>query len=744
MLMSPALLTTPVISSATALAASFVMIWPGYAILHLAGLGRDRWPAALFAGPAMTCALWILVLSTAAWASCPLHMIAALVWTVTLIATIIGIAFAMWSRRKAGGAEREAAGLFRLWGAAIVLALVIMPATLRYGLGEFANSTTPDSWSYAAVADYLFKLPRGAEGGLHPLDQYASHLMNVRNASSAILAQLSEGFGVTADQTMALYCLLLLFANGAALAAFALTVFESTELALCLMVLAGLGWPANIIFAGNLDQLLLLPLLPVTAAISCRAGSGLRLLSAAVLIGMLCAAAFVAYVELAFIGMAVALAFVVVPDTPLRLSLLRLPIVACAAAIVFLILTWPDLTPLMAMLKHQYASTAPGTRPGEGFFPGLVAILRLPDAFWALGGEYGKIIGAPLRWLLGAILLAATLTGVRLERRRWLAVLALATVTAGYFYLTLEETYSYGAYKLLSVNFWMICFFTVPGGIFLARRAADLFPRIVTTRAAVAVVLFIVFLDRTAVQAGVVHYAANTRQQRQLREATAIASMTNGAATLLTVRDDLANRWAVFYLSDVPLLISPYRSYMAQAHVIPYMERAKVIDPSTIRYIVTDRDDSEAALVTGATRIFNGEIYSLWQVRDAMWSVIADAKGSNGTKDRGLLLSSAENADLLTVSGQAHPARLTGTAEPTAGSSQVAPLQVVLQDAAGPHQLTLAPGKIDVPVVVAAGRGSIGLAVAEKPDEQSRSGSPQATRLRLIGCRLERTKSSDD
>ena len=37
---------------------------------------------------------------------------------------------------------------------------------MRYGLGQFVNSTYPDPWSYVMVADYLSAVPRGAEGGL--------------------------------------------------------------------------------------------------------------------------------------------------------------------------------------------------------------------------------------------------------------------------------------------------------------------------------------------------------------------------------------------------------------------------------------------------------------------------------------------------------------------------------------------------------------------------------------------------
>lgn len=141
-----------------------------------------------------------------------------------------------------------------------MLPFVVMPATLRYGLGNCVNSTYADPWSYIMVADYLSAVARGAEGGLSSLHQYASHLMNTRNASSAILAHLSFGFeGVKADQAMVPFCLLLLFANTSALIGFARSSFGRAEAALGLALLAGLGWPANIVFAGNFDQPLLLP-----------------------------------------------------------------------------------------------------------------------------------------------------------------------------------------------------------------------------------------------------------------------------------------------------------------------------------------------------------------------------------------------------------------------------------------------------------------------------------------------------
>jgi hypothetical protein len=238
--MLSAILFQPLPSALIALAAFFVMIWPGYALLHLAGHGRHRWSAALFAGPAVTLALWIIALSGAAWASVPLRSIFGPVWIATLLLAAFGVVLRLSVNRQVTAAADTRQERLWLWATAAVLPFVVMPATLRYGLGNFVNSTYADPWSYIMVADYLSAVARGVEGGLSALHQYASHLMNARNASSAILAHLAFGFGgVKADQAMAPYCLLLLFANTSALIGFARSSFGRTEAALGLALLAG-------------------------------------------------------------------------------------------------------------------------------------------------------------------------------------------------------------------------------------------------------------------------------------------------------------------------------------------------------------------------------------------------------------------------------------------------------------------------------------------------------------------------
>ena len=60
-----------------------------------------------------------------------------------------------------------------------------------------------------------------------------------------------------------------------------------------------------------------------------------------------------------------------------------------------------------------------------------------------------------------------------------------------------------------------------------------------------------------------------------------------------------------------------------QAHVLPLMQRAAMPALAAIRYIVTDRDPAIRADVKGARPLWDGAVYSVWEIESADWSVSA-------------------------------------------------------------------------------------------------------------------------
>jgi len=79
---------------------------------------------------------------------------------------------------------------------------------------------------------------------------------------------------VPAAEVISLYCLRVLFANSCALIAFASTIFGEFKQIVAFVLSVGFGVPLLIVTYANFDQMLLLPLLPLVAALLLKAGRG--------------------------------------------------------------------------------------------------------------------------------------------------------------------------------------------------------------------------------------------------------------------------------------------------------------------------------------------------------------------------------------------------------------------------------------------------------------------------------------
>lgn len=727
------------LSVALVIAAFFFMIWPGYAVLHLLGLGYSRWPWAIFAGPAVTLALWIIVLSGSVWAGFTLQQTAMPVWATTFLLMTVGLGLGLSDWRKAKALVKiNDPWIWLLAVACVAIPLLIMPATFRFGLVDFPNSTSADSWSYLAVADYLLTIPRGMEGGLSALHQYAAHLMGTRNATPAILGFLSIGLGdVKSSQAVVLFCLLVLFANAAALVAFAGTILNNARVTGEFLLIVGLGWPANIVLQGNFDQLLILPLLPAIAALALLAGAGHSTARAAIVISILAAASFYAYVELCLLGVLVAMSFIAVPTVSIRPFISRAVLVCGIALPTAAILTWPAFDALLAMLKSQYSITGTAVRPGEGYFPGLVSRLDWPGAVWAFGPEHSLRNAFIIGTGIGVFLLFMTIAGVWAQRRRWSAILALAVIAAAFVYFAYHQDYSYAAYKIVSVNFWLVGFFAVTGFSWLTRYL----PNNSFSRRAIAVVLIAGLGTITGLRlvaaSKVTHFIKNGIQQGNFREIQAVANMIGNEPTVLSVRDPFANEWAVFYLADTPMLIAPYRLHMAQPHVLPFMSRAKAADPSTIRYIVTEHNDLMRSRVAGARPIWEGLVYKLWAVDRPDWSVIAEIDSPNG------LESDASNywtwlggppAVFTIAAGRKGVSELVGMFYPGPQAPQNAEgIRVSVTDATGRHEFPITQIASRLPINLSAGIMTVTIKIESEPNPaiSTTKRDPRALILRL-------------
>jgi len=72
---------------------------------------------------------------------------------------------------------------------------------------------------------------------------------------------------------------------------------------------------------------------------------------------------------------------------------------------------------------------------------------------------------------------------------------------------------------------------------------------------------------------------------------------------------------------------------MAQPHVVPYMQRAKEVDFSTVRYLLTD--SRRVLLFPPAISVWSGEPYTLWKLSSDDWIFLSGIQNSNGIEDWG-------------------------------------------------------------------------------------------------------------
>src|SRR5262249_19505795 len=127
----------------------------------------------------------------------------------------------------------------------------------------------PEVWSYIAAGQYLWEYPRGSEGGLPPLHQFASSLSGTRYMAYTLLGFLSPL--VRPGDTQAVSALLqawTLFIMTCAIALFWVAIRQRTWIIVTATVLSTVaGWITDLIWINNLDNGLALVYMPALASV---------------------------------------------------------------------------------------------------------------------------------------------------------------------------------------------------------------------------------------------------------------------------------------------------------------------------------------------------------------------------------------------------------------------------------------------------------------------------------------------
>jgi hypothetical protein len=574
-------------------------------------------------GAAFGQALWAVALGTGVSMGLPVKAFAHWLWSATAVLAIIG---AWRLRHDVIGLACGVAPRPRRW-VFVVVALVpvfVMSPYFRHGLAAYPGSGLPDGWAYVAHGQYLWDYPRGTEGGLAPLYQYASTLTSTRNIASAqlgMLALLGEpgevqtGFGLLQAVGLAAYA--------AAAAAFVLGAgLSPVAIGVTVTVTVMSGWILNVLWANNLDNLLALAYAPALAVLSARPRPdrpGWWLGSAWLAAGLLRTypELGVAIVPCAAI-VAVAVSALAQETGSTRQGRPGNWIVAAFAA-VFLVGLMPPVRDLVQLLRNQlHAATAPGVpRPGEGMFSGLIVPRHVLAGWWALGSEHAYERLLVPRTLVAAALLVLLVAGaraiVRERRTAWLIWLLLPIGLAPF--LAAVQGYSYGAYKAILIGWWFEVFLVVRGAFALTgghpRRSSALVTLVWLTIAA---------LPAAAAARLLTPVSRSFRMPRpssmavfqQLRE---IGSTVGSDPVLVAVRDEEASEWAVYHLRHLTTRLLTRDRYMVPKADV--LARSQPVDLDRVRWVLVDAPagaaPSSADVGSDWSWRWRGGPYVLWE-----------------------------------------------------------------------------------------------------------------------------------
>jgi hypothetical protein len=119
------------------------------------------------------------------------------------------------------------------------------------------------------------------------------------------------------------------------------------------------------------------------------------------------------------------------------------------------------------------------------------------------------------------------------------------------------------------------------------------------------------------------------------KEVLKAKDITKGQPILVALENDRANEWAVYYLRNHPIQLTNYKVYMAQPHVVPFMEKSKPISISEIHYLLTDeRGVGYFSAAIPPRPIWRGGLYYLWEI-EGPWILIKEINNPNGLENWG-------------------------------------------------------------------------------------------------------------
>jgi hypothetical protein len=690
----------------------------------------------LLLGPCVIQALLAICVGVSVVAGVPLKRTA-----IPVCAGLFALAvYGAWTWRRSDPVERRTATIL-LAVSALVVPLVMLPYFV-YGIGNYPGSGFLDGWSYAAFGQYLWEYPRDTEGGLAPLYQYAVHLGHTRFAASGQLGLVSLMVGAPGDTQFAsdLVRGLSIFSLASACAAFALVRQLSPRRAILYVGLAVVsGWVMDVVWANNYDHGLALLYFPALATLALCLPEAWSL-GSALLTSVVAAGALYTYPEFALLALGSA-GLLVIEAAIARRSAAALGRVAFVG-IVTALLAAPYARDFSKFIVIQLTSgLSNNNRPGAGMFPGLLESHHRVSALVALGGERLADIQPRLQLLIASVVLLTIAVG--LIRWLWQRQFGLTLIAGGLITLIAlmiwRQQYDYGAYKFLSLGWWLFAFAAISGITWLADALGPF--RIQAWALAVPLVALVPGVTVARAVFETVH--APDERMEQYRVIEELPRIIGHAPVLLDVAQVNSEHWGVYFLRRTDVILGLRNGYLSMAHLVRLLDRSEAVAPGSVRYVITDASIDTRQVPAHWRLVWGVGRYAVWDTSTQGWAAVTrihDALG-NDVQFQPYLYIGPPGATISVLASRpgtlAFSTKLFNLFSSTDQSCWQ--LRLTTTTTTTPQELSLRPGAITLDLPIPAGASTITLlANPARPTsfsvtpERAREGSLRETTAILL------------
>lgn len=719
-----------------------VSVLAGIGLMRLLGLHVGLGPAMAIA-PVLTAVCWTLGLGIGVALRTPVSTLALVLWPLTgalIISNAIpsplsrswGIkswASRWYQRWKVDSRSATVQLLEHFWPLAVCVLLPVglLLRVFSGGLADSPGTPNPDSWSYVTEGQYLWGHARGDALNLVPLYMHGLRISDQRFISASLLGFFSPLY--SAGETYAtrgLFVSWCIFVFAGACAFFGMQRRISRWLLLVYVLIAVCsGWITNAVLSSNYDNLVALVYLPTFAGLIPLIDVRLRRWQ--LLLGGLAAGALYAYPEVAiFTGAGAILMFA---DQIIRERYVwrQWVMLIGGTIIVGAVLIAPFLPEMVRFFLNQthqaLIASGTGVRPGEGVFKGLVLLQYYPSAFWGLGGEHTDAFLST--WWIAAgnyagmlITVLALLGFFRLIADRQIGLVAtLMIFVAAAFVFILRNLYPYGAYKVILLGWWALCFSIVYGLEFLLRarfwRPAFRYATPVLGLLA-AIGISALGQSPNIVMARVWSYYSPyaTDSMAAIRQVQDVKTIIGKQPLHVIVDDWYASMWAVYFLRDTPI------AYLEPRYYLQYVSLAQTMPDAQPSYILTDEQFKPTADLHWVL-VWQKRPYRLWHT-DGDWAIVAEVNSPNGVerhKDGGTFFWIGTEPVVLkilaTKSGLTQLHAIYSRGPSVAGQARRS-LRVTSQNGAT-RQIDVDGGEQSISVSIEAGLNKITLQAVDRP-----------------------------